>query len=130
MFSSLTAVSRTEHREIEPWLDRLHAALKAGDLAAARTAFAEAWARASAHYGREDRALFAALRRHLPVLAVKMEAQHAEAREYAAHLVNPEVTERDWLLIARRYWAISQHNIIEEERDVFSLADRLAADLR
>ena len=56
-------------------------------------------------------------------LAAKLRAQHAEALEIAARL--PESLSAgqtaDAIYLARRFLAIVQHNIIEEERDVFPL---------
>ncbi len=57
-------------------------------------------------------------------LAAKLRAQHAEAMEIAARLQECFGTAetRDIVYLARRLLAIAQHNIIEEERDVFPMA--------
>jgi len=110
---------------VEAWLDRLAAALASGDLPGARAACAEAASLALAHYDREEPTLFARLEPHLPDFVRKLRLQHDEARELAAHLSNTGLPGAEWLQLARRFLAISQHNIIEEERDLFVLADRL-----
>lgn len=111
-----------EHREIESRLDRFAASLEAGDQQFAHAIFLETWQLAREHYRREEGAFFAVVRPELPALAAKMERQHEEAREIAAHLENPELPEPEWLSLARRWLAITQHNIIEEERELFVLA--------
>jgi len=80
--------------------------------------------KAAAHYGREE-ALLARLARHDPALAAKMAAQHAEALEIAGRAVEcADQPGGDLPYLARRFHAIAQHNIIEEERDVFPAAER------
>jgi hemerythrin-like domain-containing protein len=77
------------------------------------------------HYHQEDQFL-TVLERHNPKLARKMTAQHEEALEMAARF-EESLTDghtRDALALARRFHATAQHNIIEEERDVFPVADR------
>ncbi len=63
---------------------------------------------------------------HHPGLAAKMAAQHAEVLELAlgAEEAVAAGQSSDMLSLARRFQALAQHNIIEEERDVFPLADR------
>ena len=116
---------RSEHSEIELRLDRLAVALTSGSTAAARTAYAEAWRLAREHYAGEEGLFFTAVRPQLPALTEKMERQHGEARELAGHLEDPDLPESEWLWLARRWLAITQHNIIEEERELFPLAERL-----
>jgi hypothetical protein len=55
-----------------------------------------------------------------PALAAKMAAQHAEALEIAERLEETLSAgqDADAVRLARRFLAIVQHNIIEEERDV------------
>jgi hemerythrin-like domain-containing protein len=65
--------------------------------------------------------------KHDPGLASKLTAQHDEALEIAARLdesLGAGAT-GDVLYLARRFLAIVQHNIIEEVRDVFPLAERI-----
>lgn len=105
--------SRREHRAIETHLDRLLDALRNG--LPWREHFREAWRLASEHYPREDAEVFQPKRDWPP--ARKMMAQHAEAAEFGQVLTATADADADRL--ARRFHAISQHNIIEEERDVF-----------
>jgi hypothetical protein len=77
------------------------------------------------HY-HDESALLEELRRHYPELAAKIKAQHEEVFEISRHLSDAVVggqTETAWRL-ARRFHALSQHNLIEEEQDVFPLAAR------
>ncbi|MBS1857826.1 MAG: hypothetical protein JST11_20825 [Acidobacteria bacterium] len=68
---------------------------------------------------------------HAPRLAEKLRAQHDEALEIAGRLEESQAAghSRDVDYLLRRFLAIAQHNMIEEERDVFPLARRwLKAD--
>ncbi len=117
-----TASLVEEHRALEVDLDRLAEATAAGDPVAPFRALAPEVAE---HY-RAEEPLLAKLARSYPVLAGKILAQHAEAGEIAARLEEAIAADdrRDILALARRFHAIVQHNLIEEERDVFPLADR------
>jgi hypothetical protein len=123
--ADLTANLRADHARLELRLDELLAAIRPGaeDLAAIFRAAAEA---AGAHYRKEEEFLDR-LARAAPSVAGKMKAQHAEAREIAAGFEEALAAGHaaDALALARRFHAIAQHNIIEEERDVFPLAERL-----
>jgi hypothetical protein len=111
---------RGQHREIELRLDRLAAALAGSEPAAIRESFAEAWHLLARHYEFEERTLFAASDPALAVFVRKLAGQHQEARELAGHIESG--AEGDELLrLARRFLAIAQHNLIEEERDLFPL---------
>jgi hemerythrin-like domain-containing protein len=111
-----------QHRAMEETLDELLAAIHRGD------GFVEPFRRAhrlaSEHY-RAEEALLRELARYLPGPAAKMAAQHDEALEIAARLEEAlaDGQTRDALPLARRFHAIAQHNIIEEERDVFPLVE-------
>ncbi|MCC7497083.1 MAG: hypothetical protein IT160_05870 [Bryobacterales bacterium] len=105
--------SRREHRGMEAHLDRLQAALREG--LAWREHFHRAWHAGRAHYLREDEEVFRPKADWPP--ARKMMMQHEEASEFGRTLA--ATNDADAERLARRYWAISQHNIIEEERDVF-----------
>jgi hypothetical protein len=117
----------SDHRRLEQAIEGLLGLLTGGApgigeaLAAARTA-------AAAHYRREAPFL-AAIRAHSPDVAAKLESQHAEAGEAAAEAARSlgEGQARDATSLARRFCAVAQHNIIEEERDVFPLAVRWLA---
>jgi hemerythrin-like domain-containing protein len=84
---------------------------------------------AGAHYRKEERFL-KRFSRHEPGLAAKIAAQHAEAMEIAARLEEAIAAGQrsDVLSLARRFHAVAQHNVIEEERDVFPLAARCFQD--
>ena len=75
------------------------------------------------HY-REEEGFLTVLRAHNPGLAAKLQSQHDEALEFAAALSVAGAADASYLL--RRFRAIVQHNIIEEERDVFPWAERLS----
>lgn len=114
---------RVEHRALEEHLDALMAAIRSGnDLVAS---FRRAARLAAAHY-RNEEPFLEGLGRYEPALAAKIAAQHAEAAEIAARLEEAIAAGQtsDVLSLARRFHAIAQHNIIEEERDVFPLAER------
>lgn len=109
-----------QHRAMEAALDELLAAIGGGaDFAGA---FRRAHRLAAEHYRAEDE-FFAELAARLPGPAAKMTAQHGEALEIAARLEEAlaDGQTRDALALARRFHAIAQHNVIEEERDVFPL---------
>ena len=76
--------------------------------------------------GLEPRPCLRMLGGHEPALGAKIAAQHAEASEIAARWEESAAAGHaaDTRSLARRFCAIAQHNIIEEERDVFPLADR------
>ena len=77
------------------------------------------------HYAHEA-SLFHQLRPHSPSLTRKMQRQHEEVLELAS--ADDDAASRgqmeDALRLVRRFHALAQHNIIEEERDVFPVAAR------
>ncbi|HEU0140829.1 MAG: hemerythrin domain-containing protein [Bryobacteraceae bacterium] len=122
-----------QHRRMEVSLDALLALL--GCTPQARTElksrFQDAVSIALAHYDFEDRGLFDSLRGEMPAFIAKLKAQHDEVRELSQavtqllHAGAMEERERsDLLLLCRRFVAMAQHNIIEEERDFFPLLAR------
>jgi hypothetical protein len=119
----VTSSLREDHRAVEERLDTLLTAIDFGVGIGESLRAASQWARA--HYRREmpflDR-----LALYEPAVARKLTAQHEEVLELSARFEEALAAgqERDMLALARRYHAIAQHNIIEEERDVFPLADR------
>jgi len=117
----VTAVFRKDHRELERCLDELMEAIQRGG--ALGGVLRKAAGKAAAHYDREA-ALLARLARYDPALAAKMTAHHAEALEIAARASECDEAGGDLPYLARRFHAIAQHNIIEEERDVFPAAER------
>ena len=115
----------SEHRAIEVGLDWLAEATRAAKVDI--DAFRELVDLAARHYAAEEPFL-AALANRDPKLAAKLRAQHDEALEIGARLIESleagSVTESAYL--SRRFLAMAQHNIIEEERDVFPLVERIA----
>ena len=104
-----------EHREIEAALDVLADCVTSG--AIELDAVRRVQRLCAAHYEREESFLV-----RLPAtLAAKLRGQHDEALEIAARLEEAAMAgeTRDAMYLARRLLAIAQHNIIEEERDVF-----------
>ena len=118
-----TEASRRQHRAMEQHLDDLLSAIEAN--AGFLQSFRKAHTLATEHY-RAEEGFLAEIARHEAALAEKMAAQHAEALEMAAGLEEAMAAGQtgDALRLARRFHAIAQHNIIEEERDVFPLAEQ------
>jgi len=109
-----------EHRRIEADLDRLTESLARGavDLDALRRA-RELCIR---HFEREE-AFLARLAVGDAALASKLRGQHDEAIELASRAEEAASGQaRDLVYLVRRFVAIAQHNLIEEERDVFPFA--------
>ncbi len=130
-----TAFLREEHRAIEPSLDRLEtmlAAWKQNPLPQFRPLVRKIWPAVRLHDRNEEGIFFAAVRREFAAIVEKMEQQHADSAELGTHLADlleiPEPSVRelsDMRKLGRRFHAITQHNFIEEERDLFRLADGL-----
>jgi hypothetical protein len=117
-----------QHREIEVALESLAGAI------ALRTVNADALKRLEAlcirHYEAEEHFLVWLAARDA-ACAAKLRSQHDEAIELTTRLYEALLAahQGDALYLARRLVAIVQHNIIEEERDVFphcSITSRLA----
>ena len=106
------------HREIEGALEPLAASVAAGCLDAG--AFRAARRLCVEHDQREE-SLLDRLSARDAALAAKLRGQHAEVLEVAGRLEEALAADdaRDAMYLARRFLAIVQHNIIEEERDVF-----------
>ncbi|HZT29558.1 MAG TPA: hemerythrin domain-containing protein [Bryobacteraceae bacterium] len=130
-----TRLLREEHRTLESWLDqiaRIQRDWLADPLPVLRVTVEEAWVLIRAHYAIEEAVFFSALRAHFGELVEKMEDQHERVRELAGHLEallrvpEPSVREfQDLRRLTREFQSVAQHNILEEERDLFRLADRL-----
>jgi hypothetical protein len=107
-----------EHREIESALDEFAESVASGTIN--MDALRRAHRLLIRHYQRED-AFLVRLGARDPALAAKLRGQHDEALELAARLQEAVVASHtsDGLYLARRFLAIAQHNMIEEERDVF-----------
>lgn len=80
------------------------------------------------HYSVEEE-LLRVLEEHEPEVAAKLAAQHEEALEIAGRIEESQAAgeSADLFYLVRRFLAIAEHNIIEEERDVFPLARRSIA---
>jgi hypothetical protein len=107
-----------EHRQIEAALDVAGESVLAGvvDIEAFRRIH-----RMCVTYYEHEEAFLARLEKQNAALADKLRGQHAEALEIAERM---EETARDghggdMVYLARRFMAIVQHNITEEERDVW-----------
>ncbi len=111
-----------EHRRIEETLDALIEALHGGDATTALELFRTAWRRAEPHFQAEEQVLFPALPAGFGKLVAKMEEQHAQVREVAAELEGAGAV--DFIALGRRFHALLQHHLIEEERDLIALAGR------
>jgi|ERR1051326_1657591 hypothetical protein len=112
-----------EHREIEAVLDCL--AKSVADGAMDLAAFRRVHDLCVRHYEREE-AFLIWLGASDIALAEKLRGQHDEALELAARLEEAVLAGdiADGVYLVRRFLAIAQHNMIEEERDVFPLATR------
>jgi hemerythrin HHE cation binding domain-containing protein len=107
-----------EHREIEAELDSLAGSVAFG--AIDMRAFRQVHRLCIRHYEREE-SFLVRLGERDGALATKLRAQHDEALELAARLQEAVTADQsgDGMYLARRFLAITRHNIIEEERDVF-----------
>jgi hypothetical protein len=122
-YKSLIAALVQEHTAIEVGLDGLAAMIQSGNIDP--EAIRRVIALNALHYSHEEQFL-TAVQAQDPRLAGKLRAQHDEAAEIAGRL-NESVAageSPDALYLTRRFVAIAEHNIIEEERDVFPLAWR------
>ncbi|HWB96341.1 MAG TPA: hypothetical protein VG672_06555, partial [Bryobacteraceae bacterium] len=119
----------------ENWLDQLARVLRdwtVDPLPMLRLTVQDTWLLAHSHYELEERTLFVAVQADLPDLIDKMQEQHAYAYELAAHLEalldTPDLSVRQMHDLRRLAWqfhSIAQHNLLEEERELFPLADQL-----
>jgi hypothetical protein len=109
-----------EHREIEAALEVMAEGI--GSASIDIEAFRNVYRMCRRHYEREEE-FYLRLAARDQGLAAKLRGQHAEALELAGCIEEAALAgqSRDSLYLARRFLAIVQHNIIEEERDVFPL---------
>ncbi len=112
-----------EHRIIEAELDQFAAGLAAGSVDGGH--LRRLTGLIVSHYDREEPFL-ASLRRHEPRYADKLAEQHEEVLEIAERLEESLAAGEadDAAYLARRFLAMARHNMIEEERDAFPLAER------
>lgn len=112
-----------QHRALEVQLDALEAAIQSStDYAAI---LEEVQVLLDEHYAAE-KPLLMELKKQSPRIAAKMITQHAEVLEIGGHLdvARAGCQTDNALRLVRRFHAMAQHNIIEEERDVFPVAAR------
>jgi len=112
------------HRAIEAALEACAQGFDAATLPRVRELLAR-------HY-RAEEAFLTRLHDHDPALAAKLRAQHDEALEIADRLAESLAAgdAGDVVYLGRRLLAIAQHNMIEEERDVFPHAPISEPDSR
>jgi hypothetical protein len=113
-----------EHRAIEEALDLLAEGIRCGAIGPnTMRAAADLIAR---HYASEERFL-GELELRDRKLAAKLRAQHDEALEISGRVLESLECEdaAETVYLSRRLVAIVEHNIIEEERDVFPLMERI-----
>ena len=110
----------TEHRIIEGELDRLTESIVGG--AVDVSVFRRARELCIRHFEREE-AFLARLGKRDASLGSKLRGQHDEALELAARAEEAVLAGQasDLMYLVRRFLAIAQHNMIEEERDVFPI---------
>ncbi|MCC6859315.1 MAG: hemerythrin domain-containing protein [Bryobacterales bacterium] len=133
--TAATDLLRADHRAIEGHIDRLLELarnLRPAGVEALRALAASLAVLAALHFRREEGILYPWLRGGLPQLLGRMDEQHEYTREMEGHLsealagVNGAVDERQ--LANLRNFATElhdsiQHHIVEEEDDLFRLAD-------
>jgi hypothetical protein len=113
-----------EHREIEGELDCLAEGIATGAINI--DTLRRVHRLCILHYEREEPFLVRLGERDAP-LATKLRGQHCEAMEVADRLHEAVDADQtcDAIYLARRFLAITQHNMIEEERDVFPFVANL-----
>jgi hemerythrin-like domain-containing protein len=133
--TAATDLLRADHRLIEGHIDRLLAlarGLRRGDVEQLRELTSALSGLAQEHFQREEGILYPWLRAGLPGLLDRMDEQHQYTREMESHLaealsgLSGQPDERQ--LADLRRFAIElhdsiQHHIVEEEDDLFRLAD-------
>jgi hypothetical protein len=109
-----------DHREIEAALDCLAESVAAATIDVG--AFRRVYELCVRHFEREE-AFLTWLGARDGALAAKLRGQHDETLELAARLEEAVLADdnADSIYLLRRFLAIAQHNMIEEERDVFPL---------
>ena len=111
-----------DHREIETVLDCIADGLPTATID--MDAFRRVHQLCLRHYEREE-AFLGWLGAGDIALAAKLRGQHEEALEPAERLEEAVLAASmsDAIYLLRRFLAITQHNMIEEERDVFPLRE-------
>lgn len=127
---------RHDYRQIEEYLDRLFAAVTHPGpelVSQVRSAISSVQRLVAAHFEKEESLFYPKLRSAFPDLLGKMDLQHEDVRELD-HVVSellsdpPEFPEARWADELRRSCIELhdriQHHIVDEEDQLFRLADR------
>jgi hemerythrin-like domain-containing protein len=126
---------REDHREMETHLDRLLAALQQPGpalIAEAQAAVRDIRRLYSIHFEKEEVVFYPSLRPTFPDLLAEMDQQHDDVREVAQHVGDllsdpPPTPESRWLndlrLFGTELYDLIQHHIVEEEDQLFRLAE-------
>ncbi len=126
---------REDHRVMETYLDRLLAVLRQPGpelIAEAQAAVRDIRRLSSIHFEKEEVIFYPSLRSEFPDLLAQMDGQHADVREVEQHVGDllsdpPPVPEARWLndlqLFGTELCDLVQHHIIEEEDQLFRLAE-------
>ena len=126
---------RTDHRQMETCIDRLLAALRrAGpeSVPEVEEAVRDIRVLTSIHFKKEEAIFYPSLRPAFPDLLAQMDRQHADVREveqYIGELLSDPLPslESHWLdelrLFGTQLHDFIQHHIIEEEDQLFRLAE-------
>jgi hemerythrin-like domain-containing protein len=127
---------RQDHRQMEEHLDRLFAAVSHPGpelVAHVRSAVASLQQLEAAHFEKEESLFYPKLRPAFPDLLGQMDLQHEDVRELdrlVSELLSatPELPDTRWLDELRRSCIELhdriQHHIVDEEDQLFRLADR------
>ena len=114
-----------QHRALEVQLDALEAAIQSStDYAAI---LEEVQVLLDEHYA-ADEPLLMELKKQSPRIAARRDHDATRRESWRSAVIwmsrGPHVETDDALRLVRRFHAMAQHNIIEEERDVFPVAAR------
>jgi hemerythrin-like domain-containing protein len=127
---------RHDHRQVEECLDRLFAAVSLSGpelVSQVRSAISSLQRLEAAHFEKEESLFYPKLRPAFPDLLGKMDLQHEDVRELdqlVSELLSdlPESPESRWADELRRLCIELhdriQHHIVDEEDQLFRLADR------
>src|ERR1039458_3965251 len=126
---------RTDHRQMETYIDRLLTALRrAGreSVPDVQAAVRDIRRLSSIHFDKEELIFYPSLRPAFPDLLAQMDRQHEEVREVEQHVGDllsdpPPVPDSRWLndlkLFGTELCDLIQHHIVEEEDQLFRLAE-------
>ena len=126
---------RTDHRQMEIYIDRLFAALRrAGheSVPEVQAAVRDIRRLSSIHFEKAEVIFYPSLRPAFPDLLAQMDQQHEDVREVEQHIGEllsdpPPTPESRWLndvrLFGTQLHDLIQHHIVEEEDQLFRLAE-------